>query len=102
MEMVLMLGMMLMMISTMPVTMMMMTAMISPSGRWSPRRNLPAGDGFSLLYVSAPWRRRNAERTPLLGFLPQGGYIGDRGHRGGAPGIQEGAWRGQEVGPRQA
>ena len=42
-------GMMLMMISMMPVTMVMMMAMISPSGRRSPRWNLPARDGFSSL-----------------------------------------------------
>ena len=30
-------------------------------------------------------------------FTP-GGLIGERGHRGGPPGIQEGAWRGQEGG----
>jgi hypothetical protein len=46
MEMVLVLGMMLMMISMMPVTMVMTMATISPSGRWSPRRNLPAGDAL--------------------------------------------------------
>ena len=33
-----------------------------------------------------------------LGVSPQGGLIGERGHRGGPPGIQEGAWRGQEGG----
>src|SRR4051812_24576221 len=27
-----------------------------------------------------------------------GGFIGERGHRGGPPGIQEGAWHGQEGG----
>src|ERR1041384_7030618 len=37
-----------------------------------------------------------------LGVSNPGGYIGERGHRGGPPGTQKGAWRGQEGGPRQA
>src|SRR3954470_8444514 len=44
------------------------------------------------------WRQRNTETLLYPGFLPQGGFIGERGHRGGPPGIQEGAWRGQERG----
>ena len=48
-EMVLVLVMMVMMISMMPVTMVMTMRTISPSGRSSPRRNLPAGKVFSSL-----------------------------------------------------
>ena len=39
----------LMMISMMPVMMVIRMATISPCRRCSPRRNLPAGDGFSSL-----------------------------------------------------
>src|SRR3954469_21989618 len=34
---------------------------------------------------SAPWRRRNTETSLYPGFLPWGGIIGERGHRGGPP-----------------
>ena len=48
-EMVLVLVMMVMMISMMPVTMVMTMRTISPFGRNSPRRNLPAREVFSSL-----------------------------------------------------
>src|SRR4051812_20121085 len=44
--------------------------------------------------VAAEERRKNS----LFRVSTPGGYIGERGHRGGPPGIQEGAWRGQEGG----
>src|ERR1044072_8653910 len=34
----------------------------------------------------------------ISGVSTLGGLIGERGHRGGPPGIQEGAWRGPEGG----
>src|SRR4051812_24679070 len=81
MKMVLKLGMMLMMILMMLVTMVMTMNMISPSGRCSPRRNLPVGDDFSLLLVSATERRRNSRKLSLLGFLDDVRYIGQSGDR---------------------
>src|SRR3954462_7350585 len=97
MEMVLMLGMMLMMISMMPVTM----ATISPSGRCSPRRNLPTGDVF---FFSVGFRHEAAAKhvSPLfLGFSPRGDDIGQRGRQKwdqgpkGPPGAPYGAPRGR-------
>src|SRR3954466_7553865 len=38
---------------------------------------------------------KHGNDSSLRVFTP-GGIIGERGHRGGPPGIQEGAWRGQE------
>ena len=80
MEMVLMLGMMLMMISMMPVTMVMTMATISPSGRCSPRRNLPARDGF---FFSVGFRHGAAAKLRVSSlfrvFTPRDN-IGQRGH----------------------
>src|ERR1043165_2106483 len=55
----------------------------APRGRW--------------LFLLCRFPPRGGGETPklssFLGFSPQGGHIGERGHRGGPPGIQEGAWR---------
>src|SRR4051812_33323697 len=71
-EMVLMLGMMLMMISMMPVTMMMTMATISPSGRGFPRQNLPAGDGFSLCRFLSRGGGKTRKLFYIQGFYPRG------------------------------
>src|SRR4051812_22741441 len=61
----------------------------------SRRRWLFSSVGFRS--VATEERRKNS----LFRVSTPGGYIGERGHLGGPPGIQEGAWRGQEGG-RQA
>ena len=48
-----------------------------------------------------PMAAAKRESNSFLGVSTPGSYIGERGHRGGPPGTQEGAWRGQE-GSRQA
>src|ERR1041384_5207738 len=101
MEMVLMLGMMLMMISMMPGTMMMMMATISLPGG-----DLPGGicpPEMTFLLYRFPHRGGGETRKQLLfrGFHPRG-LNRRKGHREGPPGTQEGAWRDQEGGPRQA
>src|SRR3954465_2879390 len=52
---------------------------------------------FSSVGFRAVAAAKRGNDSPL-GFPPQGGYIGERGHRGGPPGTQEGAWRDQEGG----
>src|ERR1041385_2722792 len=89
MEMVLMLGMMLMMISMIPVTMMMMIATISPAES-ARRRWLLSSVGFRPMPAT-----KHGNSSPSRVFTPGGSYM-QEGHRGGPPGIQEGAWRGQE------
>ena len=62
---------------------------ISPaeSSRW---RWLFSSVGFRPVAAA-----KHGKSSLLMVFTP-GGLIGERGHRGGPPGIQEGAWHGQE------
>src|SRR3954469_10471548 len=97
MEMVLMLGMMLMMISMMPVTMMMtMTTTPLPGG------DLPAGicpPEMAFLLCRFPPRGGGETRKLFFiqGFYSRGSYRRE-GRRGGPPGIHDDAWHDQEVG----
>ena len=63
---------------------------VPPSGRVSGQLHLAAQN-------LKRWRRWYREEmgkgTSILGFPPRGLNIGEGGHRGGPPGIQEGPWR---------
>src|SRR4051812_16712012 len=92
MDMVLLL-MMMILILMMPMTMVMTMSTISPSGRCSPRRNLPARDGF-FFSIGFHYGAAGKLRVPsLFRYFSRGDDIGQREAPGVGPGPQEASRR---------